>query len=78
MKLIGLDYLGISDFFSDEELLVQKTSREFVDNEILPIIDKHFKEGTFPQELVKKFGKAAKLTKSNITKYFNEIFGTSY
>ena len=44
MKLIGLDYLGISDFFSDEELLVQKTSREFVDNEILPIIDKHFKE----------------------------------
>ena len=56
MKLIGLDYLGISDFFSDEELLVQKTSREFVDNEILPIIDKHFKEGTFPQELVKKFG----------------------
>ena len=56
MKLIGLDYLGISDFFSDEELLVQKTSREFVDNEILPIIDKHFKEGTFPQDLVKKFG----------------------
>ena len=23
MKLIGLDYLGISEFFSDEELLVQ-------------------------------------------------------
>ena len=56
MKLIGLDYLGISDFFSDEELLVQKASREFVDNEILPIIDKHFIEGTFPQDLVKKFG----------------------
>ena len=56
MKLLGLDYLGIADFFSDEELLVQKSSREFVDNEILPIIDKHFKDGTFPQDLVKKFG----------------------
>ena len=56
MKLIGLDYLGISEFFSDEELLVQKSSREFVDNEILPIIDKHFKEGTFPMDLIKKFG----------------------
>ena len=56
MKLIGLDYLGLSDFFSDEELLVQKSCREFVDNEILPIIDEHFKNGTFPKNLIKKFG----------------------
>ena len=56
MKLIGLDYLGISDFFSDEELLVQKSCREFVDNEVLPTIDEHFKNGTFPKDLIKKFG----------------------
>ena len=56
MNLIGLDYLGISQYFSDEELLVQKSCREFVDNEVLPIIEKHFKEGTFPNHLIKKFG----------------------
>ena len=44
MNLIGLDYLGISQYFSDEELLVQKSCREFVDNEVLPIIEKHFKD----------------------------------
>ena len=56
MKLIGLDYLGISEFFSDEELLVQKSCREFVNSEVLPIIDEHFKNGTFPKDLIKKFG----------------------
>ena len=48
MKLIGFDYLGIAEFFSDEELLVQKSCREFVDNEVMPTIDEHFKNGTFP------------------------------
>ena len=56
MKLIGLDYLGISEFFSDEELLVQKSCRDFVNSEVLPIIDEHFKNGTFPKDLIKKFG----------------------
>ena len=56
MKLIGLDYLGISELFSDEELLVQKSCREFVDDQILPIIDEHFKHGTFPKDLINKFG----------------------
>ena len=52
MKLIGLDYLGISEFFSDEELLVQKSCREFVDEEVMPTIDEHFKNGTFPKDLI--------------------------
>ena len=56
MKLIGFDYLGISEFFSDEELLVQKSCREFVDNEVKPTIDEHFKNGTFPKDLIKKYG----------------------
>ena len=69
MKLMGLDYLGISDLFSDEELLVQKSTREFVDNEVLPIIDKHFKDGTFPNELIKKFGELGYLGMNLPEKY---------
>ena len=69
MKLIGLDYLGISDFFSDEELLVQKSCREFVDSEILPIIDEHFKNGTFPKDLIKQFGELGYLGMNLPEKY---------
>ena len=47
MKLKGLDYLDISGHFSDEEIMVQHNTREFVDNEISPIIDKHFHDATF-------------------------------
>lgn len=56
MKLLGLDFLDISDHFSEDELMVQKTAREFVDNEIMPEIDNYFHEGTFPRHLVKQFG----------------------
>jgi len=69
MKLIGLDYLGISEFFSDEELLVQKSCREFVDSEILPIIDEHFKNGTFPKDLIKQFGELGYLGMNLPEKY---------
>ena len=56
MKLLGLDYLDISNQFSEDELMVQKTTREFVDNEIMPEIDQCFNEGKFPMHLVKNFG----------------------
>jgi len=42
MKLLGLDYLDISNQFSEDELMVQKTAREFVNNEVMPEIDHYF------------------------------------
>ena len=39
MKLKGLDYLDISGHFSDEEIMVQNSTRDFVEKEINPIID---------------------------------------
>ena len=56
MKLECLDFLGISEHFSDEEIMVQKTANEFVVKEIMPIIDEHFSNGTFPFDLVGQFG----------------------
>ena len=55
MKLKGLDYLDISNHFSEEEIMVQHNTRSFVENEINPVIDQHFHDGTFPDELVPKF-----------------------
>ena len=55
MKLLGLDYLDISNHFSEDEMMVQHTTREFVDNEIIPIIEEHFENATFPNDLIGKF-----------------------
>ena len=57
MKLNALDYLGISEYFSDEELMVQNTARDFVENEIMPIIEEFYEKGEFPMELIPKFAK---------------------
>ena len=55
MRLKGLDYLDISSNFSEDEIMIQHSVREFVDNEVMPIIDKHFKDATFPEELIPQF-----------------------
>ena len=55
MKLDCLDFLGISENFTEEEIMVQKTAREFVSKEITPIIDECFSKGIFPVELIEKF-----------------------
>ena len=55
MKLSCLDYLDISKHFSENELMIQKSAREFVDNEIIPIIEEYFESGTFPKHLIQQF-----------------------
>ena len=54
MKLDGLDYLNLSSHLDQKECMVQKSTREFVDKEIIPIIDGHFEAGTFPDALISK------------------------
>ena len=54
LKFQGVDYYNIESLLSEEEILVRNTVREFVDDNVLPIIEKHNRAGTFPRELVKK------------------------
>ena len=54
MKLDGLDYLNLSSHLDDNECMVQQSTREFVDKEIIPIIDEHFEACTFPDTLITK------------------------
>ena len=51
-KFQGVDYFATDSLFSDEEILVRQTVREFVDEKIIPIIEKHNRAGTFPMETV--------------------------
>ncbi len=48
----GVDYIEFDSLLSDEEKLARQTARQFVDNEILPIIEQHNREGKFPIHLL--------------------------
>lgn len=57
MKIFnGVDYYNIADSLTEEEKLVQLSVRDFVDDNVLPNIEDHYREGTFPKELVLKLG----------------------
>jgi glutaryl-CoA dehydrogenase len=48
----GLDFYNINDLLDEEEQMVRDTIREFVDDKVLPIIEKHNREATFPMHLI--------------------------
>jgi len=52
-----MDFLGINEHFSEEEIMVQNMAHEFVSKEVMPIIEENYKNGTFPKELIKKISK---------------------
>lgn len=56
MPFGGVDYFQIADLLSDEEKLVSATFRRFVDDEIMPVIGRHFREGTFDTSWPCKLG----------------------
>jgi len=51
-KFDGVDFLEIDGLFSDEEILVRDSVRRFVQDRVLPVIEKHNREGTFPANLI--------------------------
>ena len=55
-KYLGVDYFSLADLLSDEEKLVQESIRDFVSADVIPVIEEHYQNGTFPRELVSKLG----------------------
>ena len=47
-----LDFYRVDDLLSEEERLVRDTVRSFVTERVLPIIEGHFRDGTFPAHLI--------------------------
>ena len=64
MAFQPVDYYNIYDQLSEDEKMVRESVADFVDNEVLPIIEKHYQAGTFPMDLV---GKMADLGLFGIT-----------
>ncbi len=52
----GVDYYNLDDLYTDEEKAIRDTVRDFVDNEVIPIIEKYNQEMKFPTQLIPKMG----------------------
>ena len=55
-KFSGFDFLHLDAGLSEDELLVRRSTRDFVDDNVIPIIEECFREERFPRELVPLMG----------------------
>ncbi len=53
-RFAGVDFLSVDTLLSDEEKLVRQTVREFVDEQLLPVIRESWEKGEFPRALIPK------------------------
>ena len=52
IKFKGFDFIQFDSLLSDEELMVRDTARQFIEDNLIPIIEECNREGRFPRELV--------------------------
>lgn len=57
MAFQDVDFMNLEELLSDEEKLVRASVRAFVEDNVIPIIEKHYMEGTFPIHLIEPMGK---------------------
>src|SRR3712207_6299196 len=55
-KSMGTDYFGLRDELTDAERDYLQRTREFVDDEVLPVINDYWQRAEFPWKLIEKLG----------------------
>ena len=55
-KFQNFDFLHLDSSFSEDELLVRRTARDFVEDNLIPIIEDCFRDGRIPRELIPIMG----------------------
>jgi glutaryl-CoA dehydrogenase len=56
MAYKGIDFYNCDELFTEEEILIRDSVRQFVSDQLMPVINKHNREGTFPAHLVPGLG----------------------
>ena len=56
-RFSGVDYLQIDSLFSEQELLVRQSARQFVEDRVIPVVRDCFRDARFPKELIPEFGR---------------------
>lgn len=52
----GTDFFNLNELFDEESRLVRDTVRQFVDDQVLPIIADYYEKGEFPSQLIPQMG----------------------
>ncbi|MFY9936739.1 MAG: acyl-CoA dehydrogenase family protein [Silvibacterium sp.] len=55
-KFKGVDFIGFDSLLSDDERMARNTARQFIEDNLVPIIEECNREGRFPRELVPQMG----------------------
>jgi glutaryl-CoA dehydrogenase len=56
-RFSGVDYLLVDSLFSEQELLVRQTARQFVEDRVIPAVRDCFRDARFPKELIPEIGR---------------------
>jgi glutaryl-CoA dehydrogenase len=52
----GADFFLLDDLLTEDEIMVRNTVRDFVEEKFNPLVTEHFRNGTFPQEIIPQLG----------------------
>jgi len=55
-KFKGVDFIGFDSLLSDDERMARDTARQFIEDNLVPIIEECNRAGRFPRELVPQMG----------------------
>jgi glutaryl-CoA dehydrogenase len=67
-EFTGTDFYAMDTLLSEEERMIRDTVRDFVSDKVMPVIEKHFREATFPKELIPQMAEIG-LLGSNLQGY---------
>ncbi|MCB9891780.1 MAG: acyl-CoA dehydrogenase family protein [Planctomycetes bacterium] len=73
----GVDFYGMDALLSEEELMVRDSVRDFVSDRFMPLVTKHYREGSFPMEIVPELGELG-LLGPTIPEYGSGLSSVAY
>jgi glutaryl-CoA dehydrogenase len=56
MAYAGVDFYRLDDLLTEDERQIRDVVRDWVEDKVVPIIERHYQAGTFPLELVREMG----------------------
>ncbi len=65
----SVDYYQLTNLLSEEEKLIQKTARQFIEDKFIPIITEYHRVGEFPVKIIKQLGELGFLGSTLPEKY---------
>jgi glutaryl-CoA dehydrogenase len=56
LKFKNVDFIGFDALLTEDEIMVRNTARQFIEDNLVPIIEQCNRDGRFPRELVQPMG----------------------